>query len=390
MAYNIDSSNFIEKLANANDFLQAKSIAEQARDNIFMYKVGMSQSIGDVKLAVAINKYIETMCCIFTLIVSGINPIVKNNKDIKNVIEKISAESIDPAKISLENMSILDKIKHLSIEYSIPDEDIKQFPRIGKYAHSTEAVAGRGRRRVNVRTHTTTPAVQQKWFVDPKFSEKLDKYPAYPTILKITFNVQGGSIIVPIAVKATPTSIGSEEMKMFIESVLAGRSFKFIRYFKWKSGEISTLEYIFGLDVAKRDKKLYQSLGRNPIYIEFMNRKAKSKFFGSLDLIASKNKQGNTIGPTGSLVVTTDDLVESTNLDIRRFTKDNELIKRIMQETFIMCFAIVDVGMEVVSFYFMGYNEPFRVNFAELGVGTAINSDKQLEQAILELSRKVS
>jgi hypothetical protein len=38
----------------------------------------------------------------------------------------------------------------------------------------------------------------------------------------------------------------------------------------------------------------------------------------------------------------------------------------------------------------MGYKEPFRMNFADLGVGTAINSDKQLEQAILELSRKVA
>jgi hypothetical protein len=66
--------------------MQAKSIAEQARGNIFMYRVGMSQSIGDVKVAVAINKYIETMCGIFTLIISGVNPIAQTNSEIKDII----------------------------------------------------------------------------------------------------------------------------------------------------------------------------------------------------------------------------------------------------------------------------------------------------------------
>jgi hypothetical protein len=61
-----------------------------------------------------------------------------------------------------------------------------------------------------------------------------------------------------------------------------------------------------------------------------------------------------------------------------------------MEATFIMCFGIVDISMEVVSFYFMGYKEPFRVNFHELGVGKNADSNKQLEQAILELSRKVA
>jgi hypothetical protein len=119
-----------------------------------------------------------------------------------------------------------------------------------------------------------------------------------------------------------------------------------------------------------------------------MKRKANSKFIGALKSIHSNTS--NTIGPTGSLVVTTDDLVQSTKLDIRRFTRNNELIQNIMKETFIMCFVIVDVPMEIVNFYFMSYKEPFRLNFSELGVGTNIDSNKQLEQAILELSRKVA
>jgi hypothetical protein len=101
-------------------------------------------------------------------------------------------------------------------------------------------------------------------------------------------------------------------------------------------------------------------------------------------------KKQNILGPTGSLIVTTDDLTNATKLDTSRFTKNNEFIHRIMEETFIMCFGIVDVAMEVISFYFMGYKEPFIINFHELGVGSHIDTNKQLEQAILELSRKVA
>jgi hypothetical protein len=381
--------------------MEAKSIAGRARDNIFMYRVGISQSIGDVKLAVAINKYIETMCCIFTMVVSGINPMAKNNEELKDIIKSISAESVmNPLNFSNEYYDISKRLKMLSIEYTGgPTNETKKYPRVGKYSRSQENIlenladsldpdnAGLSPEEIE-KKQKANAVMASKWAIDSQFASKLEKYPGYPTILKITFHINGGDVVVPIAVKATPQAIGSEEMKMFIESILSGRSYKFLRYSKWKSGEISTLEYLVGTDIAERDKKLYKSLGRNPIYIEFMKRKANSKFFGiSKSLLMNKE---NTIGPTGSLIVTTDDLVNATKLDIRTFTKNDDFIQRIMKSTFIMCFGIVDIGMEVVSFYFMGYKEPFRLNFAELGVGTNIDSNKQLEQAILELSRKVA
>jgi hypothetical protein len=374
----------INAIINAKDYIQAKSIAEMARDNIFLYKVGISQSVGDVKVAIAINKYIETMCGIFTLIVSGINPLANKNDEIHDVIKKISAEGIDPRNISMENIDLLNNIVKQEIPYDFCINEDSNRPRIGKnYVSQEDSSSNTSSIKSGGKSHTLN-----KWFIDAKFSEKLEKYPAYPTILKITFNVKGGTVTVPVAVKANPIAIGSEEMKMFIESTLSGRSFKFIRYFKWKSGEISTQEYLLGTDIAERDKKLYESLGRNPIYIEFMKRKAQSRFLGTIHALG--HQKDNVIGPTGSLIVTIDDLVAATNLDAGRFTKNNDFIQKIMKETFIMCFAIVDVSMEIVSFYFMGYKEPFRLNFAELGVGTNVSNDKQLESAILELSRKVA
>jgi hypothetical protein len=403
-----NKDNFLNRIANASSLMEAKSIAAQARNNIFMYRVGLSQSIGDVKTAVALNKYIETMCSIFTLIVSGINPIAKNNTEIQNVIKSISAENVDPRRISIEQSEIVKAVEHLSIEYDMAAARGPAIPRIGKYARSVEA--GQTQEEWERKDKEKTEAEQAKaeaeqakakeeaeknktrvkdYEIDPGFTNKLDKLQGFPTILKITFNVaNGGTITVPIAIKANPIGIGQEETRLFLDSALAGRSYKFMRWAKWRSGEISTLEYIFGTDIAERDKKLYKSLGRNPIYMEFMKRKANSKFFGSLKAIFTSEQ--NTLGPTGSLIVTTDDLVQATKLDASRFTKNNEFIKRIMEATFIMCFGIVDIPMEMVSFYFMGYKEPFRLNFHELGVGSNVDSNKQLEQALLELSRKVA
>jgi hypothetical protein len=390
------ANDFLSKIFNAKDLAHAKSIAEQARNNIFMYKVGISQSIGDVKLAVAINKYIETMCGIFTLIVSGINPIATKNSEIKDIIKSISAESFNTK--SLLYADFMKTLSRMSVEYDFGNiSDEKRYPRIGKNARSEEApppviLNSQG----NPYNSPSTPSPEtpsstssNQWTVDSRFAEKVEKSAAYPTIIKITFNISGGTITVPIAIKANPTVIGSEEMVMFIESTLAGRVYHFMRYFKWKSGEISTAQYLLGTDIAERDRKLYQSLGRNPIYMEFMKRKANSKFMGSLKYIFEKKQ--NIIGPTGSIVVTTDDLVNATKLDIRRFTRNNEFIQRIMNQTFIMCFGIVDLPMEVVNFHFMGYKEPFRINFAELGVGSNnLDSSKYLEQALLELTRKVA
>jgi hypothetical protein len=384
--------DLFSSIIHAKDLMQAKSIAAQARENIFMYRVGISQSVGDVKLAIAINKYIETMCGIFTLIVSGVNPIASSNSEIKDIIKNISAEAFNSQK-SIEHLNLMKSIERLSIPYDY--SEVKTLPRIGRNAvASTEAspiLNAHGNPYPSSNpppSSSPSPTASNQWSIDTRFVEKLEKFPGYPTIIKITFNVHGGTIVVPIAIKASPQAIGSDEMVMFIESTLSGRAYHFIRFFKWRSGEITTSQYLLGTDIAERDKRLYQSLGRNPIYIEFMKRKANSKFNGSLKAI--KDNKSNTIGPTGSLIVTTDDLVKASKLDVRRFTKNNEFIQRIMEQTFIMCFGIVDIPMEIVNFYFMGYKDPFRLNFAELGVGTAIDSNKQLEQAILELSRKVS
>jgi hypothetical protein len=375
------TNNFLKMISEADDIIYAKSIASQARNNIFLYPVMLSSSIGNVELAANITKYIEIMNGVFTMIVSGLNAVANDNDDVKNVIKSISAENFDPHKISTEYFlpADIDKaLKTASVEY-VSKLDIESAPRIGKNAKSTEAS----------QTPNTQNGPSNNQFghsLNTSFIDKLEKLSMVPTILKITFIINGENLTVPIVIKANPRGVGTEEMKLFIESVLAGRAFNWLRNYKWRSGEISTTEYLFGTDLAENDKKLYKSLGRNPIYIEFMKRKAKSRSSGvSRALISGK---GNVIPPTASLIVTTDDLVNATKLDLSRFTKNDNLIKRIMEKTFIMCFGIVDILMETVSFYYMGYSQPFRYSFNELS-NKHNSSNSTMDEAFLMLSKKV-
>ena len=59
-----------------------------------------------------------------------------------------------------------------------------------------------------------------------------------------------------------------------------------------------------------------------------------------------------------------------------------------MQDAFLLCLGIVDTDLEQVSFFFMGYKEPFVVTFKELE-NKGDNPDEDLYKAIATLSKKV-
>ena len=73
----------------------------------------------------------------------------------------------------------------------------------------------------------------------------------------------GSTIEVPIAIKCNMYAIGTEELRLLIESGISGKASSYLRKMKWKTGEISTAAWILGTDYAARDKKLYEKLGRN-------------------------------------------------------------------------------------------------------------------------------
>ena len=439
---------------------EVQSIAEQARRSIMMYRVLVSASIREIPLAGDISKYLEGMYAIFTLLVLGFNPMASTNSDVKKLLDKISAESYNPTDLSVESMGLgfddvlenamrvheqrkaltrprigrsaeaydsegaddeLDSYEKYANDDDVPnrrkddnkskkdkeDEDLRDVERqfSGKGANYTADETKTTSLGPNGGSVTKTSINVQKKvaasdITETSFLSKLEEVKAYPTIIKMKITTTDRSTVtIPIAIKANCYGIKTNELRLLIESGISGKPADILRKAKWRSGEISTMMYIFGTDYAERDKKLYAELGRNPWYIELQARKAASK--GNAIVNATSLKDNNLyketkdylklkgdIPPTASLIVTKDDIVAATRLDSTRFTKNDAFIKKFMKEMYLLCLGIVDNDLQMVSFYFLGYDSPFIQSFTELAKSSK-DPNQALFEAVKELSRKV-
>lgn len=379
------------------------SIAEKAKKSVMMYKVWVSSSIREAKLASQINKWLENMYAIFTLMVLGYNPMASNNGEIGNIIQGISAESFKPNyDTKTQESALAAAMQEIESERNYGNKK----PRIGKNAAISSEAAGTGNNPNNPPA-PSLPVQRDPKMLEMKFINDVSKNNnnAYPTIVNMKVNTGTGNVVIPLAIKCNLYPIGTEEMRLLIESGISGKMFDYIRRIKWRSGEISTLAWIFNTDISKRSKELYDKLGRNPLYQELQQRKAASKTsfwskflarFGS-EFSDDGDKQGAykqinaniaNVPPTSSMIVSSDDLVAASRLNIEHFTKNEGFINRFMKDNFLLCLGIVDIVAEECSFFIMGYKNPFKVSFADLAQKSDNQNDSMLK-IINELSRKV-
>lgn len=410
--------------ATVNDTTYAvKSIAEKARKSVMMYKVMVSSSVRDVDIASKIGKYLENMYAIFTMLVLGYNPMADNNEGIGKIIDSVSAESMHPGTFNFDTQKLA-LIEAMNSVDSSRDFGNKH-PRIGRNASKSEEANS------NIDGNDISSFVAKgiKKMLDEdkdkgsnlktnelKFINDVQRNTstAYPTI--VNMNVTTGPnksdmIAIPIAVKCNIYPIGTEETRLFIESNLSGKMSDFLRKVKWRSGEISTLAFIFNTDIAKQNRKLYDKLGRNPMFMELQQRKnaAKTSFWGKFltrfssavndeyakDSDPDFKKEMKTINqsfancpPTASLIVSIEDMVAATRLNPEHFTKNEGFINRFMKDSFLLCLGLVDHSAEKVTFFFMGYKNPFILSFNDLKK-QGEDENKDLYASIKELARKV-
>lgn len=389
------------------DNLSALSIAEQAKKMILMYKLMVSSSIQEIKLASDISKYLESMYALFTLMVLGFNPLSKEDKEgLNSILNTISAESLR----SVESIFSTESIQLSSLLYGMkePTDYTSKKPRIGKTA-STEA--RRPYRQPypptsNDNTNDDDDDDDSKdkdklRLEESRFASKIESMSnkAFPTIINLSLNGKSGKISIPLAIKVNSYSMKTEEIKFTIESCLSGKHASLLRFIKWKSGELSTLSYIFGTDILKRDKEMFKKLGRNPWIMDLLVRKAKSKGHKFLKNLHDNGYNGKAsdlvtdidikdLPPIGSLVLTKSDLVSASRLNASNFTKNDNFIKRLMDDLFLMCLGIVDIELENVTFFFRGYVSPFIYSFDELSKGSK-DPNQSLYDAMQTLARKV-
>lgn len=407
--------------SNSFDYMsgkyRAKSIAERARKSIMMYKVGVSASVGDLEVATKIGKYLETMYAIFTMINLGYNPVAKTGDEIAKVISSVSAESYDPTKAI--NMAA-NRSLNLAMKYKEDNLKTNKPSSIGRHAtKSSESSLGYdiGRGLIDALDAEEAKKVEAEYLKNPdgsmlffkqkSFIDGLDKAitSGVPTIVNLAVGSANDkdAVKIPLAIKANMYGITSQEIKVMIESSLKGKAFNFLRFVKWRSGEISTLAWLFNTDIAENDKKLYKSLGRNPWYIDLMKRKAaaKSTSFAKFAVNSSSADVSNKelykavkedikdlkdLPPTASLIVTKNDLTTATNLDITHFTKNEGLLKNIMKNLYLLCFGIVDPDTDTIQFFFDGYTQPFYLKFSDLN--KTKDPNQSLYEALKELAKR--
>ena len=426
---------------------RVRSIAEKARRSIMMYKVLLSAGIRDSQIAEHITNYLERMYATFTLISLGFNPNASDNEGLNKIVDSISAESFNQNDF---NADAIKRAFNTEMMYIANVNSNRKGPRIGRNAKSAEAdirhmpfgkdydwdtmgsdiekdmnaaieltehdaydkgrnsgiKEGRELEAKDNKDRMNTAKLDEAKFID-NVSKNNDK--RLPTIINMNCYVNGHSVSIPIAVKCNSYPVGSEELRLLIESGIAGKPSQFLRKLKWRSGEIGTLDYLFNLDIAKRDKKLYAKLGRNPWYRELQARKAASNtskwgrifnriapssgatgdIYKTANNLAELNGYHGEIPPTASLIVTSDDLVAATRLNLDHFQKNDGFIAKFMKDSFLLCFGIVDLTAEQVKFFFLGYTSPFILSFKELQNAHEKDNDKTMLEIMNNLSRKV-
>jgi len=439
-----DATGTVGKVSNAlSKTEKVKSIAEKAKRSVMMYKVLLSGGIREIELATKINKYLENMYSCFTLLVLGYNPTTSasDNSGLNSIISSVSAESFgsnvtDQKTLKTQEAAFVEASREISFGNEARTEESSK-PRIGKSAivsteaddfdlgydagHNVGFIHGKDQAEKELKNGNTSlfkagmeyvlreqqNTKEKQQILETAFAERVKAAnKGEPTIVNLNVSTAAGTNIkVPLAIKCNMYAIGTEELRLLIESGISGKATSFLRRMKWRSGEISTLAWIFGTDLAERDKKLYAKLGRNPFYIELQKRKMASKagwWKRFLDNLRGKDdKDRDTsdkafeisgyrgdIPPTSALVATKEDIVAATRLNISHFTKNEGFVAKFMQDAFLLCLGIVDTDLEQVSFFFMGYKEPFVVTFKELE-NKGDNPDEDLYKAIATLSKKV-
>lgn len=413
--------------ATINDATMAvRSIAEKAKKSVMMYKVMISSSVRDTEMASKIGKYLENMYAIFTMLVLGYNPMADNNEGIGKIIDSVSAESMQPGTFDFNTQKRALSEAMSGIESSRNFGNSK--PRIGRSASkSEEAIDGNDIRDEVAAGIYLALDQNKKDEYDAKKAKELantekvselkfindvskNTSAAYPTIINMNISTgRGEKIAVPIAVKCNLYPIGTEETRLFIESNLSGKMSDFLRKVKWRSGEISTLAFIFNTDIAKQNRKLYDKLGRNPMFMELQQRKnaSKNSFWGRFltrfstavndeyakdntykEEMKTINQNISSCPPTASLIVSIEDMVAATRLNPDHFTKNEGFIARFMKDSFLLCLGLVDHSAEKVTFFFMGYKNPFILSFDDLKK-QGQDDNKDLYASIKELARKV-
>ena len=183
-----------------------------------------------------------------------------------------------------------------------------------------------------------------------------------PTTLALSLNVKdkgsfGGTVNFVIGVKAIMHPVDSSEV---VKNMVYAckNSNKFFNFVRWTTGEISFLkDFILHLDQIKSDA-ISRSSTNNSWWGALKRRKAVARTKRLLPT-------GKQLMPNATVVMTIEE-VNKLKVEHGFDIMNSSMMRKIMDEYFLLAFVIVDVSQELAYFMFDGQNEPQTMSFSGL------------------------
>lgn len=390
---NIDS---LKDVTERFDKIQerSKSISERARKNIFMFPVIYSNSLlgsnkNEELQTHLINRFLEYQYAGFIYLASGLDPISrsKNTSGYMNVV--FGSETLKHVKLFENN--------NVSIEV-VAEQNIKDYTIRKSFENSFNVYNGikseynnddeLKKNNIMLLGESTSSVVTVDTLLDNVKNFK-------PLVINIKIKFESiGDIEFPIVLKCNPHVSDTRDIVSLFESVFVDRDFLF-RLFKATTGEISFIkDFIFSLDLAEKDKRLYKKFNKHPWFRILEKNKNKNIIFNLVSFIKNDQNIKNLL-PTMTFVCTKDELIEGSKIPYAKIISNPEKIFKFVEKTFLLSLVVVDNDTNTINVYYNGFDKPMSYSFKEvnsIGGGSAGNSDKiseNLSKVLLRLSERL-
>lgn len=183
-----------------------------------------------------------------------------------------------------------------------------------------------------------------------------------PTTLALSLNVKdkgsfGGTVNFVLGIKAIMHPVSSSEV---VQNMVYAckNSNKFFNFVRWTTGEISFLkDFVLHLDQIKADA-VARTSGASSWWGALKRRKAVARTKRLLPT-------GKQIMPNATVVITVEE-VNAIKVQHGFDIMNPKLMRKIMEEYFLLAFVVVDVSQELAHFMFDGQNEPQTMSFSGL------------------------
>lgn len=386
-------------------FSKMNAITKQAKSAVHTYPVIFSEGVvvSDEELLYAISKFLEIHYAVFTMTAVGMSPILEGTDPKTHLLKFYSEESGNGPDEEEKDLTIEDIIPGIGktdpeISLSNVDEDSDKpwDPSVAEISLSNEKMNMDENLfkeyKSSEESKDDSDDLKERSLISQKMLKIEKKTHSYdPTIVQVKLKMAKGrhEVEFPLAVKAIPRIITSQESSRIFQYLKEDRPL--VGLIKLMSGEVKIFrDIIFQLERAKKDKELYNKLGRHPWFREMMEKRSNRKVKNLLLMIPELNKfikNKSDVIPICSLIVTKEELEKGMGNMWSNIKKRNE---NIMDKMMLLCLGVIDTTSSTAEFAFYGWKNNIMIKLDTLikEYNASGGSSKDLEKLLQTLLYK--